>query len=141
MQQVEFLWSEAQLPACLLDPARLEVNPESAAVQHRWIRFRGRGKAPHRGPDPGEQFRYAKGLADVVVRPGIQCLALVLLAVSDGHDDNRGVRGGADLATSLQAADPGEVHVEQYSIRSLVSEGVKSFFSSLCSSYLVTLCD
>ena len=70
------------------------------------------GQAPDRDPQPGQQLLHGKGLGQIIIRPGIQGLDLVLvLAPGADHDDGH-VGPASDLADH---ADP--VHVRQSQIQ------------------------
>jgi hypothetical protein len=67
------------------------------------------GRAPHLGPDAGQQLLHVEGLGDVVVGAGVDAGHLVAPAVARGQNNDRCLALGA--APLLEHADA--VHLRQ----------------------------
>ncbi len=71
------------------------------------------GGPPRNGPNAGSQLVEIEGLAQVVVRPGVQALDAIGDGVSGGQqDDRRRGLAGADVREEVQAGTIGQHPVQ-----------------------------
>ena len=71
---------------------------------------------PERHSDPGEQLAHAEWLREVVVRPEIERLHLVVLCLPSGQDDDRRCRPSPDGAYEIGALGAWQSEIEEHQI-------------------------
>ena len=92
-----------------------QIENEVAKGKHR-LGLRPRG-VPKGNPYAREELPHAERLRDVIVRPGVQCLDLVLFVFPDGQDDD-GDRGPfPEAPDDLRAVEIGKAEIEHDQVR------------------------
>ena len=89
LKKTEFLGREMDRFALLTDLAALDIELDITDHDHSLVFVLRRAGTPNSCADARHQFTDVEGLGNIVVRPGVQCLDFVFLAVANCDHDNR----------------------------------------------------
>ena len=119
-QQLKLLIGQRHSLTLHRDDALLRVQYDAPGPQHRLLL---RPAAPQHRLDAGHQFHDPEGLGQIVVRPQIQTLYLVVLCALGGghhHRDAPQGRRGPHPAQQLHAVHAGQHHIQHHQLRLLL---------------------
>ncbi|MNH35417.1 hypothetical protein D3C79_960950 [compost metagenome] len=101
-QQAKLYWRQVQVFAIAQHPAVDQIDGDFGKTDQRAFLLAA-GVAAQGNPHPRQQFADAKGLAEIVVRPGVQCGDFVLFGIARRENDHR---NGAPLPQIADIAQP-----------------------------------
>ena len=90
------------------------------------------GEPPQLGFDPGHQFHGAEGLGDVVVRPQVQSLDLVVVFRLRRQQDDGHVSRRPDLFRGGEPVQPGHHDVHDHQVHRLPFEDLQRLQAVVC---------